>query len=83
MAFLNMLLAVSLFWCPIPQESDETGEPEVESPCCQGNRALPWTGYNQGVQWTQPPEAAFAKARKEGKPVMLVDFVGDMDMEGC
>ena len=44
-----------------------------------------WAGYNKAgtVQWTEGVDAAFEKAAKEKKLVMVVNFVGEMKFEGC
>lgn len=50
-----------------------------------GQAYKPWAGYNKPgtVQWTEDIEEAFAKAAKEKKLVLIVNFVGEMKFEGC
>jgi hypothetical protein len=46
-------------------------------------KAIPWSGYNQGVRWELSLDQALKKAEQTGKPVMLHQLVGDMKAEGC
>jgi hypothetical protein len=59
------------------------GRSSTKADCCTDGKAKPWSGYNQGVQWTQPIDDAVAKAKKEGKLLLVFHLVGDMDKEGC
>jgi ABC-type sugar transport system substrate-binding protein len=54
-----------------------------ENACCKNGRPLPWSGYNKGVQWTQPMDDAFEKAATDRKLVMVFNLVGDLDKGGC
>lgn len=51
--------------------------------CCDANGPKPRPGYNKGVQWTQPFDAAVKKARESNKLLMVFHLVGDMSKEGC
>ena len=42
-----------------------------------------WQKYNQGIRWEKSLEHAQARAEKEGKPILLHQLVGDMDLAGC
>ena len=42
-----------------------------------------WKGYNQGITWEDSLDSAKAKATREGKPILLHQLVGDMNLEGC
>jgi len=35
------------------------------------------------VKWERTLDAAVVRARKEGKPILLFQLVGDLDTEGC
>ena len=43
----------------------------------------PWPEYNKGVLWKRTLEEAQAESKSSGKPIMIFQLVGDMDMEGC
>ena len=53
--------------------------------CCDSKVPRLWASYNKPgtVFWTQPYEAAVAKAREKRKLVMVFQLVGDMNKEGC
>lgn len=51
--------------------------------CCSKGTDKPWSGYDAGVAWTQPQEAAEAKAKELNRPLLLFRLVGDLDKEGC
>jgi hypothetical protein len=40
-------------------------------------------GYNKGVKWEESLQAAVTRARKEQKPILLFQLVGDLKKEGC
>ncbi len=43
----------------------------------------PWKAPKNGVLWEKTFEAALEKAKKENKPVLLSQLVGDLTKEGC
>ena len=71
------VMAGLLLLAAAPQESPQSKK------CCDANGPKPWPGYNKGVQWTQPFDAAVKKARETNKLLMVFHLVGDMDKEGC
>ncbi|HEU4339458.1 MAG TPA: hypothetical protein VFS19_05275 [Planctomycetota bacterium] len=63
----------------------DPGESWKYRKCCDKNVPRAWASYNRvgTVFWTQPYEAAVAKAREKRKLLMVFQLVGDMDKEGC
>ena len=70
------ILAV-LMLAAAPQ--DDGSKPD----CCVKGVPKKWDDYNKGVKWTQSIDAAVAKAKKEGRILMVFHLVGDMDKQGC
>lgn len=43
----------------------------------------PWRAPKGGVTWEKSFEEAQEKAKKENKPILLYQLVGDLTKEGC
>lgn len=43
----------------------------------------PWRAPKGGVAWEKSFEEAQEKAKKENKPILLYQLVGDLNKEGC
>jgi len=43
----------------------------------------PWKAPKGGVTWEKSFEEAQEKAKKENKPILLYQLVGDLNKEGC
>ena len=75
-------LATTLYFAP-PVEAQSCGS-ELQSSCCNyGKDAKPWKGYQKGIQWEKSLDAAMQRAKKEGKPILIHQLVGDLDKMGC
>jgi hypothetical protein len=48
-----------------------------------GALPAPVVAKKAGVAWERTPEAAHAKARRDGKPVLLLHLFGKLDEEFC
>jgi hypothetical protein len=42
-----------------------------------------WDGYDKGIKWEKSLDAAVERAKKEKKPILFHQLVGDLDKEGC
>jgi len=78
--FLGILVTILRLASPA-----EAQDPcERQSLCCNsGKDAKPWIGLAKGIRWEASVPEAMARAKKEGKPVLLHQLVGDLDREGC
>jgi hypothetical protein len=91
MIAIQVLLAGALVILPAPFQGwgkytneDRNGKSTESRTCCDDNsNPLPWDGYNKGVEWTQSNDKAFARAKKEKRPLLFFHLVGDMDKGGC
>lgn len=61
----------------------QTPPAQEEEPCCKKGVALPWSGYNKGIKWTMPNQAAFAEAKRDHRLILYFHLVGDLDKGGC
>jgi len=77
------MIAAALLLLGTAAPQDEEWTVRRARQCCDNGKPKPWDGYNQAVTWTQSIDDAFAKAKKEGKVVMVFHLVGDLDKEGC
>ena len=84
MKILALAVAVATtfhFASPVEAQSCDM---EIQSSCCNyGKNAKPWKGYQKGVQWEKSLDAAMQRAKKEGKPILVHQLVGDMSKDGC
>ncbi len=94
MIAIQVLLAGALVVLPAPLQdwSSKSGKgtssknrtSNKDRTCCDGqNKPLPWKDYNKGVLWTKSNDQAFARAKKEKRPLLFFHLVGDLDKGGC
>ena len=81
LALLGALATTLYFASPVQAQSCDF---EIQSTCCNhGKDAKPWKGYQKGIKWEKSLDAAMQRAKKEGKPILLHQLVGDMNKVGC
>ena len=77
--FAICILSAALAAGAAAQDGDTHGRKVT---CCIKGVPQPWEGYNKGVRFTMPFDDAVALAKKEKKPLMVFNLVGDADKHG-